>query len=182
MCGVSGDSCIAGLNLVPSATRVKMDEPLTLVVRFGVQGRIREALNQKNWVEAYDRHDNLFRIKYTIGVQSGSLVKRDLFEPVSFVRKASLYWSRDPKLPPPPPEKKVWAIIVIDDNPILPESEEQARSLIFDVRRAIEVTGSSVGRGRQKLSAYARASWGRHVYTEPMEIEARSGEIEIVCC
>lgn len=181
MCGVSRDSFIGALKLVPSASRVKMGEPLTLEVQFGIDGRIREMLNQKTWTEAYNKHDNLFMIKYTIGVQTKSARKREVVKPVSFVRKASFYWSRNPKLPPPPPNKKIWAMIVVDDSPVLPESEIQARSLIFDVRRSFELMGSAVGKGRHKLFAYARASWGRHLYTEPAKVEARSNIIEVSC-
>ena len=181
MCGMSGGSYISGIKLVPSASRIKMNEPLTLDLQFKVDGRIREAFNQQSWTDAYNKHDNVFRMKYVIKVQTGSVKKRDVVEPIKFVRKASFYWSRNPKLPPPPPSKKIWAMIVIDDRPNLPDSVEQAKSLIFDVRRPIELIGSSIGKGKHKLVAHVSASWGRHLFTESTEVDAKSNEVEITC-
>jgi len=181
MCGMPGESYISGTKLMPSVSRVKINEPLTLDLQFKVDGRIREVFNQQIWTDAYNKHDSVFRMKYAIKVQTGSVKKRDVVEPIKFVRKASFYWSRNPKLPPLPPSKKIWAMIVIDDRPNLPDSVEQARSLIFDIKRSIELIGSSIGKGKHKLVARVSASWGRHLFTEPMEVEAKSNTVEIVC-
>jgi hypothetical protein len=176
-----GQSYISDLKLSPSSNRIRLDEPLRLDLHFKVDGRIREIFNQETWTDAYNSHDTAFLIKYVIRIQAGSLKKRDVVEPVKFVRKASFYWSRNPKLPPPPPEKKIWAMVVVDDAPNLPDTVEDAKALLLDVNQSIELMGSNIGRGTQKLIAYVTASWGRHPYTEPIEIEARSNEVEIVC-
>ncbi len=181
MCDVPEGSYISGIKLTASANRIKMDDPLTLDLQFKVDGRIREVLNQQAWTLAYTKHDTVFRVKFVIRVQTGSVKKRDVVEPVKFVRKASFYWSRNPKLPPPPPSKKIWAMIVVDDRPNLPDSVEHAKSLIFDVKRSIELIGSSVGRGKHKLLAHVSASWAKHTFTEPMEVDAKSNEVEIIC-
>ena len=181
MCGMPQESYISGMKLVPSSNWVKMNEPLTLDLQFKVEGRIREVFNQQKWTDAYNKHDTVFRVKYVIRVQTGSVKKRDIVEPIKFVRKASFYWSRNPKLPPPPPNKKVWAMMVLDDRPSLPESVEQAKSLIFDVKRPIELMGSSIGKGKHKLVAHVSASWGKHLFTEKMEVDAKSNEVEIIC-
>ncbi|MEM2760935.1 MAG: hypothetical protein QXU32_08465 [Nitrososphaerales archaeon] len=177
---MSGHSYISELKLLPSSTDVRVDEPLRFDVQFRVNGHIREVLNQETWTDAYDNHDTVFLIKYMVRIQTASR-KRDVVEPLKFVRKASFYWSRNPKLPPLPPDKKIWAMIVIDDAPHLPDSVEDARSLLLDVKRSVELVGSNIGKGKHKLSAYVSASWGRHLYTEPVDIEARSNEVEIVC-
>jgi hypothetical protein len=174
-------SYISEVKLLPSTSRIRPDEPLRLDLRFKVDGHIRNALNQENWTRAYDNHDTTFMIKYVIRIQAGSVKKRDVVEPVKLVRKASFYWSRNPKLPPQPPEKKIWAMIVIDDSPNLPDTVEEAKSLLLDVTRSIELMGSNIGKGTQKLVAHVGASWGKHLYTEPVEIDARSNEVEIVC-
>jgi hypothetical protein len=175
------ESYISGIKLVPSASRIKMNEPLTLDLQFKVDGRVREVFNQQKWTEAYNKHDNVFSVKYMIKVQTGSVKKRDIVEPIKFVRKASFYWSRNPKLPPPPPEKKIWVMIVVDDRPNLPDSVEQAKSLIFDVKRPIELIGSSIGKGKHKLVANVSASWAKHLFTEKMDVAAKSNEVEIAC-
>ncbi|MBI5133137.1 MAG: hypothetical protein HZA83_00335, partial [Thaumarchaeota archaeon] len=112
-----GHSYISDVKLLSSASKIKLDEPLKLDLQFKVDGHLREALNQETWTNAYNKHDTAFMIKYVIRIQTGSAKKRDVVEPMKFVRKASFYWSRNPKLPPPPPNKKIWAMIVVDDSP-----------------------------------------------------------------
>lgn len=174
-------SYLSDVKLLCSASRIKLDEPLKLDLRFRVDGRIRKELNQQNWTQAYNRHDTTFLIKYVIRIQTGSVKKRDIVEPVTFVRKASFYWSRDPKLLPPPPSKKIWAMIVSDESPVLPNNVEEAKTLLLDVSYSTELMGSNIGKGTHQIVARVSTSWGKHFYTEPVEIEARSNEVEIVC-
>lgn len=174
-------SYIRDVMLVSSARRIRLDEPLKLDLRFKIDGHIRKALEQQNWTYAYNRHDTTFLIKYVIRIQTGSLKKRGIVEPIKFTRKASFYWSRNPKLPPPPPNKKIWAMIVVDDSPNLPDSVEDAKSLLLDVSSSVQLMGSNIGEGKHKLVALVSASWGKHTYTEPAEIEAGSNQVEIVC-
>lgn len=178
---MSETNYISNVKLVQSTSRVKLNEPVTLEVQFKVDGQIREVFNQQVWTDAYNKHDNNFRIKYVIKVLTGSVKKCDIVEPIKFVRKASFYWSRNPKLPPPPPNKKIWVMVVMDDRPNLPDSIEHAKSMIFDVRRPIELVGSSIGKGKHKLIAHVTASWGKHLFTEGAELAAKSNEIEITC-
>jgi hypothetical protein len=178
---MSDGNYIANAKLAASAGMVKVNEPFTLDLRFKVAGRVRDVFNQQTWTDAYNKHDTVFRIKYVVKVQSGSVRKKNLVEPVTFVRKASFYWSRNPKLPPPPPEKKIWAMVVTDDKPNLPDSVEEAKSLVFDVRREIQLIGSHLGKGRHRLTAHVTASWGRHRFIEKMEISGKTNEITVEC-
>lgn len=174
-------SYLSDVRLSSSVSRVRVGEPLRLDLSFRVDGEIRNSLNQERWTEAYDKHDNTFLIKYLIRIQTGSVKKRDIVEPLRFVRKASFYWSRNPKLPPPPPNKKIWAMLVIDDRPNLPDTEDDAKSLLLDVNRSIELIGSNLGQGTHKIFAEVSASWGKHIYTESGEVKGKSNQIEITC-
>ncbi len=181
MAKVLVDSYIRDVRLLSSARTLKLEQPLRLDLRFKVEGQIRKALHQENWTLAYDKHDTTFLIKYVITIQSGILKRYGVLEPVKFVRKASFYWSRNPKLPPNPPNKKIWVMILMDDLPNLPDTAEDARSLLLDVRRTVELMGYNIGKGRHKLVAHVSASWGRHEYIKSDKIDARSNEVEIIC-
>jgi hypothetical protein len=165
------DSFIAGATLGKSQDSVKSGQPLTLSLSFRVEGAIREAFTQKNWERAYNKHDNGFRMTVEIDVKS---CKKTVM-PMKFVRKAALFWTRNPKIP-----FRIWVSIVKDDAPFYPLSEEEARSLLFDINKVIELSGSDLDSGAQKLYADIRVSWGKHDYTEPTEIRGRSNEIELM--
>jgi hypothetical protein len=165
------DSFIAGTSLEKSQDSVKSGQPLTLSLSFKVEGAIREAFTQKNWERAYNKHDNGFRMTIEVDIKSG----RKIVMPLKFVRKAALFWTRNPKIP-----FRIWVSIVKDDAPFYPLEEEEALSLLFDVNKVIVLSGKDLDSGTQKLYADIRVSWGKHDYTEPTEIKGKSNEVELV--
>jgi hypothetical protein len=165
------DSFIAGALLEKSQNSVKSGQPLTLSLSFKVDGVIRQVFSQKNWERAYNKHDNGFRMTIEVGLKSG----RKTVMSIKFVRKSALFWTRNPKIP-----YRIWVSIVKDDAPFYPLTEEEAKSLLFDVNKVIELSGSDLDSGTQKLYADIRVSWGKHDYTEPTEIKGRSNEIELM--
>lgn len=168
---MADNSFIAGASLEKSQDSVKSGQPLTLSLSFKIEGAIREAFTQKNWERAYNKHDNGFRMTIEVDLKSG----RKTVMPIKFVRKAALFWTRNPKIP-----YRIWVSIVKDDTPFYPLTEEEARSLLFDVNKVIELSGSDLDSGTQKLYADIRVSWGKHDYTEPTEIKGRSNETELM--
>src|SRR5919198_5738057 len=143
----NNNSFIASATLSKSHESVKPDPPLTLILSFRVEGSIREAFSQKNWERAYNKHDNGFRMTIEVELKSG----RKTVMPIKFVRKAALFWTRNPKIP-----YRIWVSIVKDDAPFYPLTEEEAKSLLFDVNKVIELSGSDLDSGAQKLYAEIR--------------------------
>jgi hypothetical protein len=165
------ESHITGATLEKSQDSVKSGQPLTLSLSFKVDGEIRQVFSQKNWERAYNKHDNGFRLTIEVDLKSG----RRRVMPMKFVRKAALFWTRNPKI-----HYRIWVSIVKDDAPFYPLTEEEAKSLLFDVNKVIELSGSDLDSGTQKLRADIRVSWGKHEYTEPTEIKGSSNEIELI--
>jgi hypothetical protein len=165
------DSFIDSVILAKSQQSVRPDQPLTLSLSFKIQGSIRDAFSQKNWERAYNKHDTGFLMKIEIDLKSG----RRRIEPIKLVRKAALFWTRNPKIP-----YRIWVSIVKDDTTFYPLTEDEAKSLLFDVNKVIELRGSDLNSGTHKLYTDIRVSWGNHVYTQPNEIKSRSNDVELV--
>jgi hypothetical protein len=165
------DSFIDSATIAKSQESVRPDQPLTLSLSFRIQGSIREAFSQKNWERAYNKHDNGFIMKIEIDLKSG----RRRIALIKLVRKAALFWTRNPKIP-----YRIWVSVVKDDTPLYPLTEEEAKSLLFDVNKVIELRGSDLNSGTHKLYADIKVSWGKHVYTQPNEIKGRSNHIELL--
>ncbi|HZB80537.1 MAG TPA: hypothetical protein VE264_04595 [Nitrososphaera sp.] len=165
------DSFIDSATLAKSQESVRSDQPLTLSLSFRIQGSIREAFSQKNWERAYNKYDKGFLVKIEIDLKSG----RRRIALIKLVRKAALFWTRNPKIP-----YRIWVSIVRDDTPSYPLTEEEAKSLLFDVNKVIELKGSDFNSGTHKLYTDIKVSWGKHAYTEPNEIKGRSNDIELV--
>jgi hypothetical protein len=165
------DSFIDSATLDKSQENVRPDQPLTLSLSFRIQGAIRDTFSQKNWERSYNKHDKGFLMKIEIDLKSG----RRRIALIKLVRKAALFWTRNPKIP-----YRVWVSIIKDDAPFYPLTEEEAKSLLFDVNKVIELKGSDLFSGTHKLYADIKVSWGKHVFTEPNQIKGRSNYIELV--
>jgi hypothetical protein len=90
------------------------------------------------------------------------------------VRKAALFWTRNPKI-----KHRIWVSIVKDDTPFYPLTEEEAKALLFDVNKVIELSSAQLQSGAHRLSADVRVHWGKHDYAEPAEIAAKTNEVEL---
>ncbi len=165
------ESFIDGATLSKSQMSVRPDQPLTLSLSFRIEGSIRDTFSQRNWERAYNKHDNGFLMKIEIDLKSG----RRRIALIKLVRKAALFWTRNPKIP-----YRIWVTIIKDDTPFYPLTEEEAKSLLFDVNKVIELKGSDFDSGTHKIYTDIKVSWGKHVYTEPNEIRGKSNDIELM--
>ena len=141
--------------------KLKRGEPITLDLSFKIDGNIRQVFNPKMWEAAYDKHDKLFRMSIAIALK----VERTKILLTKITRKASMFWTRSPKIP-----SRIWVLIIRDDNPFYPVTIEEAKSLLFDVNKIIELDTNNFKPGTHTVYADIKVSWGRHYYTEPTEI------------
>jgi len=143
---------------------------LTMSLAFKIDGLIREIFSQKNWERAYDKHDNGFRLSVLLDIKVG----RKNVDSIKIVRKAVLFWTRNPKL-----SHRIWISIIKDETPFYPLTVEEAKSLLFDLTRTIELDGNNLKVGENCIRAYIKVSWGKHFYTEPSELHAETEIIKV---
>lgn len=158
---------------------IKLDTPhksigsntiLTLDLGFNIDGLIREIFSQKNWERAYDKHDNAFRLSVFLDVRVGG----KSIDKIKFVRKAVLFWTRNPKL-----SYRVWISIIKDETPYYPLTIEEAKSLLFDVTKTIELQSNNLQKGENEIQIDIAVSWGKHLYTEPIELHGQTETIKV---
>lgn len=102
-----GSTTLSEIILNPDKPEYAQSDDITIMVSFKIQGELRDALNEKNWTESYNKYDNLFKLKYGIKATSGGFRKKELKD-IDTYRKASFFWTRNPKLVNPMKEKRVW--------------------------------------------------------------------------
>lgn len=141
--------------------RIKRGEPIILDLSFKINGNIRQVFNPKIWEAAYDKHDKSFMMSIAVALK----LERTKILLTKITRKASIFWTRSPKIP-----SRIWVLIIRDDNPFYPLTIEEAKSLLFDVNKIIELDTNNFNPGNHTIYADIKVSWGRHYYTEPTEI------------
>ncbi|MGI0089794.1 MAG: hypothetical protein ACREAF_05575, partial [Nitrosopumilaceae archaeon] len=126
----SEKSFIGEIELEKSNDKFKVDENITVNVKFSVMGALRESFNGKNWEKAYNKHDNIFKLKYGVKLYTAGLRKRELGKPIDTYRKASIFWTRNPKLTQMA-EKKIWVQIAKNFEPFIPRTEVEAQQILL---------------------------------------------------
>ncbi len=167
------------MNLVKGKDVYSIEDSITLNVKFSLNGQIRDAFNEKNWTEAYEKNDNQFKLKYGIKLVSSGLRKYDIIKPIDTYRKASIFWTRNPKLVNPMKEKRIWVQVAKNFEPIIKLTEEDVQKELFDFDEPVILNASDLGKGKHKIGAEIFASWNKHTYIEKNEETVRSKEIEI---
>ena len=175
-----GESKISEIELVKSQDEYSSDDTIEIHVKFSVEGDIRDAFNEANWTKAYNLNDVSFKMKYGVKLTSGGFRKKELGRTIDTYRKASIFWTRNPKLVNPMKEKRVWVQVAKNFEPFIRLSEEEVREELFDFDEKFVFKASDLGKGKHKVGAEAFASWQKHDYTEPGSVKNSSKEIEIV--
>ena len=174
-----GENRIADMELASSKEGYSVGETVSINVRFAVRGGIRDAFDEKNWTEAYNNNDNLFKIKYGIKLTSGGFRSRELGTPIDSYRKASIFWTRNPKLVNPMKDKRVWVQVAKNFVPYIRLTEEEVRQELFDFDEEFRFKASELGAGRHRIGAGASASWQKHDYAGAGSVKGSAREIEL---
>lgn len=170
---------ISDITLVQNKEEFSSDEHISINVQFSIQGQLRDAFNEKNWTQAYDKYDNTFKMKYGIKLQAGGFKKHTLGKEIDTYRKASIFWTRNPKLVNPMKDKRIWVQVAKNFKPIIRLSEEEVKQELFDFDEKVTFKASELGSGTHKISAEASASWQQHDYIDSGNAKNHSKEIEI---
>ena len=133
-----GKSDIPEIMLSCGAVQFSANDTIPVVVSFSVLGGIRDAFNEENWTKAYDKNDNTFKMKYGIKIHSGGIKKRVVGQ-VDTYRKASIFWTRNPKLTNPMKDKRVWVQVAKNFTPHIKLSQEEVQQL-FDFEETINAS------------------------------------------
>ena len=170
---------ISNLMVVKDKDVYTSNDSITLNVKFSLNGDVRDSFNEKNWTDAYEKNDNQFKLKYGIKIGSSGIRKHDIVKPIDTYRKASIFWTRNPKLVNPMKEKRIWVQVAKNFEPIIKLTEADVQKELFDFDEPIILNASDLGKGKHKVGAEVFASWNTHPYIEKNEEKIRSEEIEI---
>ncbi|MFM8659580.1 MAG: hypothetical protein ACKOCQ_06585 [Candidatus Nitrosotenuis sp.] len=171
-------STITEIVLTADKPAYEKSDDIVLVASFKIQGDLRDAFNEKNWTDAYNKYDNLFKLKYGIKVAAGGFRKKELKD-IDTYRKASFFWTRNPKLVNPMKEKRVWVQVAKNFEPFIKLTEEETKAEMLDFNERITIKASELGSGKHKISAEAWTSWQKHLWTDSGDAKGSSKEIEI---
>jgi len=170
---------MSDVNLVKQKDEYSSDEDVTINVQFSLQGSLRKSFTEESWTKAYNKNDNQFKLKYGIKLVSGGLRKHHVGKPIDSYRKASIFWTRNPKLVNPMKDRRVWVQVAKNFEPFIRLSEEEVRQELFDFDEAITFKASELGSGEHKIGAEVYASWQKHNYVDSDSVKNTAKEIQI---
>ena len=157
---------ISDLELGKDKDDYTVDDDITVNVKFSLTGKVRDAFNEENWNIAYDKFDNQFKLKYGIKLVSGGIRKHSVGKPIDTYRKASIFWTRNPKLVNPMKERKIWVQVAKNFEPFIRLTVEDVQKELFDFDESVIFKASELGSGKHKIGAEVFVSWNKHEYIE----------------
>jgi len=170
---------ISVITLVKEKDKFSNDDTITITAIFSLTGGLRNAFTEKNWTQAYNENDNTMKLKYGVKLAKGGIRKHELGKTIDTYRKASIFWTRNPKLVNPMKERKIWVQVAKNFEPFVALTEEDVRKEFFDFEEKFTFKASELGTGNHKISAEAFASWETHPYIKKGDAKNQSSEIEI---
>ena len=174
-----GNSKISEILLVNGKDQYSAGDTIEIQVQFSIEGDIRDSFTEEKWTEAYNKNDVSFKLKYGVKLVSGGFRKKEIGKPVDTYRKASIFWTRNPKLVNPMKDRRIWVQVAKNFEPFIRHTEEEVRQELFDFNERFVIKGSDLGPGKHKIGAEVFASWQKHEYTDSDSIKNTSNEIEI---
>jgi hypothetical protein len=159
------ESQISALTLREAQERPMNEKLFVLNLSFSIDGFIRQVLTQKNWEKAYNKHDNSLRLTIKLDIKNNGKI----IESIKLIRKAIFFWTRNPKI-----DHRVWIMIVKDDMPFYPLEEEEARQLLFDFNKDIEIKPDVLSKGKNDITILVELSWGKHEFIEKNSLKKES--------
>ncbi len=174
-----GESKISEIKLVKAKEKYSIEENIEIFVQFSVEGDLRQAFNETNWTKAYNNNDVSFKMKYGIKLTSGGFRKKELGRTIDTYRKASIFWTRNPKLVNPMKDRRIWVQVAKNFEPFIRLSEEEVRQELFDFNEKFVFKASDLGKGKHKIGAETFASWQKHDFAETGNVKNTSNEIAI---
>jgi len=172
-------STISNLKIVKDKDEYSVDDNITINVKFSLSGDVRNSFNEKNWTVAWDKNDNQFKLKYGIKLFSSGLRKHDVGKPINSYRKASIFWTRNPKLVNPMKERRIWVQVAKNFEPYVKLTVEDTQKELFDFDEPVIISASEIGIGNHKIGAEVFASWNKHTYVDGDQEKTRAEEIEV---
>jgi len=173
------ENSISNIELIKSKDGFSSDDDITINVKFSLQGKLRDAFTEENWTKAYNKFDNLFKLKYGVKLVSGSLRKHEIGKSIDTYRKASMFWTRNPKLVNPMKKRRIWVQVAKNFEPHIRLTEEEVKQELFDFDEKFTFKASELGSGNHKISAEVFASWQKHDYVQQDSIKNNAKEIQI---
>lgn len=154
-----------------------IEDTVSFKTGFRVVGGLKDAFQPDVWTLAWEDFDKVVRLTFEVklAVRRGP-AESTIAKSRKEVRRASLYWSRDPDLP-----YRIWPMIIPEGGgpPIIPRSVEDAKSKMFEVEKTFEVPALALGRGHKRIVARAKVSWGRRSFIEKGSVERKSKPLAV---
>jgi|TARA_B100001750_G_scaffold216774_1_gene201661 hypothetical protein len=172
-------STISNLKLVKDKDQYSIGDSIKVNVKFSINGDVRDAFNEKNWTAAWDKNDNQFKLKYGIKLISTGLRKHEVGKPIDSYRRASIFWTRNPKLVNPMKERRIWVQVAKNFEPYIKLTVEDIQKELFDFDEPVIITADDLGIGNHKISAEVFVSWNKHAYIDKDQEKTHAEEIEI---
>ena len=177
---LSKGTVVEALRVTQTKGEVPAEEGVQLRVQFELQGGLVDAFSRDAWQAAYELHDTSLRLLYWLAVRKkGSLLRSQVAEPAKYLRKATLYWTRNPDLTDNV-TNRIWAMVIDEEKvPHVFDTEKELKESLFKFDRRVLLTAASLPGKGDKIVVEVKVKWGRHSFIEKGIARAASDPVSL---
>jgi hypothetical protein len=164
---LSKSTRIRSLEVGQTSGEVTADQGAQLRIRFKLVGGLVDAFSRDVWQTAYDVHDTSLRLLYRVKVmRKGGLLGSQVAEPARYLKKATLYWTRNPDLTDNI-TNRIWVMVIDEEKvPHVFDTEKDVRESLFSFDRRLLVPATALPKKGEKVVVEVKMKWGRHSFIE----------------
>ncbi len=152
---------------------------VSLKVDFSFSDSFLDSINLETLRQAYKESDRRLRVKYTIRLYKLMPIVSKKLREISFTKKWTLYWTRDPMIL----EKYntyVWMLGIDKDGYAeFFDDFDRAKRFLFSISETLTLAANEVGIGTSSLNAELEVKMWKHTFISAVKFRARAEPVMV---
>jgi len=157
-------------------------DSLIFKVSANLNGEIKNVLKPESWFNAYYKGDRYFFIRYYIEIKEKRFIFNKNLLKDKIVRKAIIYWSRNPKIEDIYWEtyERIWLTIVTEDKMFyLPKDLEEVYSKLLFLNKSYKIKKDNIEKGNHTVYTVIKAKWSNYTFIKKDLVKGKSNFVNI---
>jgi hypothetical protein len=152
---------------------------VSLKVDFSFPDSFLDSITLETLRQAYKKYDRRLRVKYTIRIYKQMPIGSKKLREISFTKKWTLYWTRDPMIL----ERYntyIWMLGIDKDGYAeFFDDFNRAKRFLFSISEIVTLAANEVGTGAGKLSAEMEVRLWKHTFINAVKFRARAEPVMV---
>jgi hypothetical protein len=152
---------------------------VSVKVDFSFPDQFLDSITLETLRQAYKSSDRRFRVKYTIKLYKLMPIGAKKLREISFAKKWTLYWTRDPMILETY-KAYIWVLGIDKDGyAVFFQDFDRAKRFLFSISETLTLAANELGIGTSTLNAKVEVKIWRHTFINATKFSVKSKPIKL---